>query len=63
LELPHGGKMKKLMELANKLGARYVLIIGDDEIAAGTYSLKEMISGEQTRLSREQLIGHFRSNR
>jgi len=63
LELPHGGKMKKLMELANKLGARYVLIIGDDEIAAGTYSLKEMSSGEQTRLSREQLIGHFRSNR
>ena len=35
------------MELANKLGARYALIVGDDEIAAGTYTLKNMATGEQ----------------
>ena len=41
------------MELANKLGARFALILGDDEIAAGAYSLKNMQSGEQERVSRE----------
>jgi histidyl-tRNA synthetase len=29
------GKLKRAMELANKLGARFTLILGDDEIAAG----------------------------
>ena len=35
------------MELANKTGARFALIVGDNEIAAGTYALKNMASGEQ----------------
>ena len=43
-------KLKRAMELANKLGARYALILGDDEIAAGEYSLKDMQSGEQRRV-------------
>ena len=30
------------MELANKLGARFTLIVGDNEIAAGAYALKNM---------------------
>ena len=37
-------------------GARYALILGDDEIAAGEYSLKDMQSGDQRRVSREQLF-------
>ena len=43
------------MELANKLNARQVLIIGDDEIAAGTYTLKDMATGEQTKVKREDI--------
>ena len=35
------------MELANKLGARFTLIVGDNEIAAGRYALKNMATGEQ----------------
>jgi histidyl-tRNA synthetase len=27
------GKLKRVMELANKLGARFALIVGDDEMA------------------------------
>jgi histidyl-tRNA synthetase len=49
-------KLKRAMELANKSGARYALILGDDEIAAGEYSLKNMQSGEQQRVSREELF-------
>jgi histidyl-tRNA synthetase len=51
-----GAKLKKSLEIADKLGARFALIVGDDEIAAGTYSLKSMKSGEQEKLDRSQLI-------
>jgi histidyl-tRNA synthetase len=57
VEVMAGGKLKRAMELANKLGARYALILGDDEIAAGEYSLKEMQSGEQRKVKREELAG------
>ena len=47
VELVTDGKLKRAMELANKLGARYALIVGDNEIAAGEYALKNMQTGEQ----------------
>ena len=56
VEVAANAKLKRAMELANKLGARYALILGDDEIAAGEYSLKEMQSGQQQRVSREELF-------
>ena len=49
------GKLKRSMELANKLGARYALIIGDNELAAGRYTLKNMTTGEQENLSVDEI--------
>jgi len=43
------------METANKLKARWVLIIGDDEIAAGAYSLKNMETGAQETVGAAEL--------
>jgi histidyl-tRNA synthetase len=48
-------KLKKAMELANKTAARQVLIIGDDEIASGTYTLKDMSSGDQRKVTKEEI--------
>jgi histidyl-tRNA synthetase len=56
VEVAANARLKRAMELANKLGARYALILGDDEIAAGEYSLKDMHSGEQRRVTRETLF-------
>jgi histidyl-tRNA synthetase len=56
VEIAAEGKLKRAMELANKLAARRTLILGDDEIAAGTYALKDMASGEQLSLTRDQLM-------
>ena len=56
VEVAANVKLKRAMELANKSGARYALILGDDEIAANAYSLKNMQSGEQQRISREELF-------
>jgi len=55
VELALGGKLKRLMEIANKIRARNVLIVGSDEIAAGTYTLKNMMTGEQQSVNRTQL--------
>lgn len=55
-------KLKRMLELANKLEARYTLLVGEDEMKAGTYKLKEMATGEQSDLSRESLIERFASN-
>ncbi len=56
VELGLEGKLKRSLELANKLGARQVLILGDDELAAGNIQLKEMASGEQQTVTRTELF-------
>ena len=59
VELAPDGKLKKSLELANKIGAQQTLIVGDNEIASGAYALKNMTSGEQTSVSREDLLNRF----
>jgi histidyl-tRNA synthetase len=54
-------KLKRAMEIANKVGARFTLILGDDEVNTGTYSLKDMTTGEQHSLSKEDLFGKLRN--
>ena len=56
VEVAANAKLKRAMELANKSGARFALILGDDEIAANQYSLKNMHSGDQQRVSRDELF-------
>jgi histidyl-tRNA synthetase len=41
--------LKSLMRLANKLGARFVVILGDDELKKGRYLLKRMSDGYSRR--------------
>ena len=52
-------KLKRMLELANKLAARRTLIVGDNEIVTQSYTLKDMASGEQQRLTRQQLLERF----
>jgi histidyl-tRNA synthetase len=53
-------KLKRALETANKIGARYTLMLGDNEIAAGTYLMKDMATGEQEALARTALAGRIR---
>ena len=46
-----GRSLKAQMKYANKLGAAYVLIIGDEEIARGTAQLRNMSDGSQTEVA------------
>src|ERR1700680_4516285 len=61
VELGLEGKLKRSLELANKMGARFALIIGENEIAAGPHALTNMQSGEQETVSSDQLIARMTS--
>jgi histidyl-tRNA synthetase len=53
-------KLKRALEVANKIGARFALILGDDELAKGTYQLKDMKAGEAKQVSREDLAEYIK---
>ncbi|MGA3238845.1 MAG: histidine--tRNA ligase [Bryobacteraceae bacterium] len=57
------GKLKRGMELANKLGARFALIVGDNELAAGRFALKDMSSGEQESLTPDEIAARLVASR
>ncbi|WP_417199363.1 histidine--tRNA ligase [Bizionia sp.] len=52
---PDDAKMKKQMNHANKRHIPFVVLVGDNEMEQGTYTLKNMISGEQFELSLDAL--------
>jgi histidyl-tRNA synthetase len=62
VEVAPDGKLKRSMELANKMGARYTLIVGDNEIASGRYALKNMSSGEQEQVARTDIAPRLHAN-
>ncbi|MGH9725277.1 MAG: histidine--tRNA ligase [Candidatus Acidiferrales bacterium] len=60
---PEEMKFKKALGLADKLGARYALIIGEDEVAAKTFTLKRMADAHQDKLSESHLLEYLESER
>jgi histidyl-tRNA synthetase len=56
-------KFKKSLNLADKLGARYALIIGSDEVASGTFTLKRLADAEQNKLSEYDLLEYLESEK
>ena len=46
-----GRTLKSQMKFADKIGARYVVVIGEDELKTGVAKIKEMESGEETKIS------------
>lgn len=45
--------LKAQMKYANKLGAKYTVVIGDSELESGIVKLKDMATGEQTEVTME----------
>jgi len=56
-----GGSMKSQMRAANKAGAAWALIRGDDELEKGVASLKNMAEGTQETVPVGQLAAHLSS--
>ena len=60
---PEEMKFKKSLGLADKLGATYALIIGEDEVASKQYSLKRLADGQQNKYSMADLLQHLHASR
>ena len=53
---PDSAKMKKQMSYANAKNVPFVAIIGESELAEGKVTLKNMTTGEQKLVDKEELI-------
>ncbi|HEY1657279.1 MAG TPA: histidine--tRNA ligase [Candidatus Sulfotelmatobacter sp.] len=48
-------RLKKSFETAAKAGAKYILIVGENEVKAGSFALKNLTTGEQVSVPRPEL--------
>ena len=48
-------RLKKSFEAATKAGAKYILIVGENEVKADTFALKNLATGEQVQVPRTEL--------
>src|SRR6184192_990646 len=48
-------RLKKSLETASKLGAKYALIAGENELSTGVFALKNLATGEQVSVPRDIL--------
>ena len=55
-DMAYRGNMKKRLSRANASGAKYALILGDNELESGEVQLKDLTTGEQRAVSLD-LIG------
>jgi histidyl-tRNA synthetase len=49
-------KLRVQLSYADTLKARYVIIIGEDEIAKGVLTLRDMVSGEQQKIPANEIV-------
>ena len=48
--------VKAQMKYANKIGAKYSVILGDSELESGRVELKEMATSEKTEIALSDLV-------
>ena len=54
-------KFKQKMSYADKIGVAYAVLLGEDEIAAGKCSVKDMRTGEQVTVTPQEAAEHIRA--
>lgn len=63
VEISFGDRaVKSAMKLADKSGVRYVIVIGDAELASGSVELKEMSTGAVTSVTLTSLVATLSSS-
>jgi histidyl-tRNA synthetase len=48
-------RLKKSFEAATKVGSKYILIVGENEVKADAFALKNLATGEQVSVARAEL--------
>jgi histidyl-tRNA synthetase len=53
-------RLKKSFEAATKAESKYILIVGENEVKADAFALKNLASGEQVSVPRTELAQRIR---
>jgi histidyl-tRNA synthetase len=61
VEMPSSGNVGKKMKRANKIGAQFAVIIGENELQSGSLTFKDLGTGEQKALSETEILQFFAS--
>jgi histidyl-tRNA synthetase len=56
-------KFGKSLSLADRLGARFAVIVGEDELAAGQFTVKRLADGDQRKLAEAGLLEYLKKSR
>ena len=60
---PTESKFGKALERADKLGSRYALILGDNEVSEGSWTLKTLVDGIQQKFTEPELLEFLRQRK
>ena len=58
-DMAYKGNMKRRMQKADAAGAKFAVILGDDEIARGEVSLKDLVTGTQAPIAMDALVARL----
>ena len=53
------GNLSRRLKRANKVGARFAVLIGDDELAAGKATVRDLDDGSQAEIAFDALPAHL----
>jgi histidyl-tRNA synthetase len=56
-------RLKKSFEAAEKAGAKYIVIVGENEAASGEYAVKDLATGKQEQVGRAELSPYLSGTR
>ena len=52
-------RLKKSFEGAVRAGAKYIVIVGENEVASGQFTVKNLITGSQVQIARAELLAYL----
>lgn len=55
-----GDSLKSMMRQANRMGAKYALLVGEEEQQTRTVTVKDMLSGAQERIPQTELVNYLK---
>src|SRR5213082_1852903 len=56
-------RLKKSFETATRVGAKFTLIVGENEVKADSFAVKNLETGEQVSVRRQELVARIQSDR
>ena len=60
--LPYRDSLKAQLKQADRAHARFALILGDDELAAGVVTVRDLSGSQQVSVPRADLVGWLRAS-